>query len=350
MKRLPRDPIRFDVINAFAEFGRGEKISLRTPAAADSFVERARISIDRSLSNDAFLQGLRTELMFESLVASLGAVEILKTEDSGEICVSDETLRVPDFRLVLADGSQMLVEVKNFYQKQDPRRCYGLDAQYLQGLVRYSKMMNCKLLLAIYWAKWNIWTLVPPEAFKNQNEKPTLDMLEAVKSSHMASVGDYSIATRFPLSLLMYADTSKPRFVEPDGTGTFTIANVEVYCAGELIVDPVERRIATNLMFYGKWVYEIEPRIVENEIVAVEHRWVPEVDHAQGFEIVGSLSEMFSTFYKFATQDEGQMGKLRLDITPGSWGSLIPEGHKGQTLPLWRFTLRPSPPGTPESA
>ena len=80
------------------------------------------------------------------------------------------------------------------------------------------------------------------------------------------------------------------------------------------------------------------------KLETVEHYWVPEMDHEQGFEIVGSLSEMFSTFYKFATQDEGQVGKLRLDITPGSWGNLIPEDHKGKMLPLWRFRLRPAPP------
>jgi hypothetical protein len=344
MKRLPRDPIRFDVINAFAEFGRSEKISLRDPTAADGFVERARTSINRSLSNEAFLQGIRTELMFESLVASLGTVEILKSEDSGEIYVSDETLKVPDFRLVLADGSQMLVEVKNFYQGQDPTRSFPLDGAYLGGLVSYSKAMNCNLMLAVYWAKWNIWTLVPPEVFKNQNEKRTLDLPDAMKANHMVSVGDYSIGTRFPLSLVMHADKSKPRHVQPDGSGTFTIANVEIYCAGQLIADPVEQRVATYLMFYGKWAYKAEPRIVENEIEAVEHLWVPEEDHEQGFEIVSSLSEMFSTFYKFATQDEGQMGKLRLNITPGSWGNLIPKDHKGKALPLWRFRLRPSPP------
>ena len=98
-------------------------------------------------------------------------------------------------------------------------------------------------------------------------------------------------------------------------------------------------------MFYGRWMYEVEPRIVADEIEAVEHRWVPEVDNQQGFEMVGSLSEMFCTFFKFATQDEGRIGKLRLDISPGSWGSLIPEGYKGTILPLWRFKLQPTPPG-----
>jgi hypothetical protein len=343
MKRLPRDPIRFDIINAFAELGRAEKLSLRNPSAADGFVERARASINRSLENEAFLQGIRTEVMFESLVASLGAVEILKPEDSGEIYVSDESLKVPDFRLVLKDGSQMLVEVKNFYQANDLRRSFDLDGNYLEGLMRYSNKMSCELLIAVYWARWNIWTLVRPDAFKTHSEKRTLDMLEAMKANHMVTLGDYSVGTRFPLSLVMHADKGQPRMIKPDGSVSFTISKVEVFCAGQLVGDRVERRIATCLMFFGKWNYETEPTVVGNELEAVEHRWVPEVDNDQGFEVVGSLSEMFSTFYKVATQDDGQMGKLRLDVAPGSWGSLIPPDYKGKTLPLWRFRQHPPP-------
>jgi hypothetical protein len=342
MKRLPRDPIRFDIINAFAEFGRAEKLSLRDPSTADGFVERARASIDRSLANERFLHGIRTELMFESLVASLGAVEILKPEDCGEIYVSDQSLRVPDFRLVLVDGSQMLVEVKNFYQAKDLTESFDLDADYLEGLVRYSRAMSCNLLLAIYWARWNVWTLVRPDVFKSQGEKRTLDMFDAMKANHMASLGDYSVGTRFPLSLVLHADKSKPRSIGADGSASFTIGRVEVYCGGQMIADPVEQGIATCLMFYGRWEYGVEPRVAGNEIEAVEHRWVPKEDHNQGFEIVASLSEMFCTFYTFATQDEGRVGKLRLDITPGSWGSLIPEDYKGGKLPLWRFRLEPS--------
>jgi hypothetical protein len=65
-------------------------------------------------------------------------------------------------------------------------------------------------------------------------------------------------------------------------------------------------------------MYEFEPKIAGAEMEAVEHRWVPENDSGQGFEIVDSLRGMFSTFYRFATEDEGKIGKLRLD--PGSWG------------------------------
>ncbi|HEV2616371.1 MAG TPA: hypothetical protein VGU63_07155 [Candidatus Acidoferrales bacterium] len=345
MKRLARDPIRFDLINAFAEFGRIEKLSLRNPAAAEGFVERARASVNRSLLNEAFLHGIRTELMFESLVASLGTIEILKTEDSGEIYSSDDTLKVPDFRLVFSDHSQVLVEIKNFYQTNDARQAFELDSQYLDGLVRYSKAMSCKLFLGVHWARWNIWTLVAPEVFKNRGETRALDMLEAIKANHMAMLGDYSVGCRFPLSLIMHADKRQPRIIESDGKGAFVISKIDVCCAGQLIESPLERQIATYLMFYGKWRYEVIADVIDNQIETVEHRWSPERDNGQGFEILGSLGEMFSTFYKSVTQDEGQVRRLRIDVSPGSLGHLIPDNYKSEILPLWRFKQKPGEPG-----
>jgi hypothetical protein len=175
---------------------------LSDPATAtEGFVERIRESVHGSHSNEALLHGLRTESMFEALVVSLGAVELIKQEDSGEIYSSDERLKAPDFRLVLSDESQMLVEVKNFYQKNDARRVFELEEDYLEALLRYSKLMGCDLLLAVDWAKWNIWTLVRPEIFKSSGKRRTLDMFDALKANRMASLGDYSIGTKFPLSL-----------------------------------------------------------------------------------------------------------------------------------------------------
>ncbi len=353
MKRLKRDPIRFDLIEAFAAFGRDEEISIRDPAAADGFVARARASVERSLSNEALLHGLRTQSMFESLVASLGAVEIIKQEDAGEIYASDERLKLPDFRIVTADGSQMLVEVKNYYQGKDATRAFELDADYLQGLTLYAGAMKCTLLLAIYWAGWNIWTLVRPESFVDRGKSRVIEMFEAFKGNHMASLGDYTIGTRFPLRLVLCADKTKPRALNPDGTGHFTVSNVEIYCGDRLIVKPIEKQIACHLMFWGKWEYDVSPRIVANEIDSVEHSWTPAEDHRQGFEIVETLSGMFSSFYKFATQDEDEIRRLQVDVSPGAW-RLIPKEYKGDALPLWLFKLEPSTsdgnPGETQSA
>jgi hypothetical protein len=145
----------------------------------------------------------------------------------------------------------------------------------------------------------------------------------------MASLGDYSVGTKFPLSMVMSADKLKPRSVRPDGSANFTISKVEVYCAGRLLENDIERRIASHLMFLGKWEYETEANVIDNQIESIEHRWTPGVDHHQGFEIVDSLSGMFSTYYKIATQEEGKIESLQVEVTPRSWGRLIPQDYKG---------------------
>ena len=56
--------------------------------------------------------------MFEALVVSLGRYRLLKPEDSGRI-FPQRGFRAPDFRVVLEDGSNWLIEVKNVFES-DP--------------------------------------------------------------------------------------------------------------------------------------------------------------------------------------------------------------------------------------
>jgi hypothetical protein len=343
MERLPRDPIRFDLIDAFAKFGEQEKLSLRDPAATNGFVDRVRLSVETSLQNEALLHGLRTQSMFEAMVASLGAAEIIKAEDAGAIFVANPRLKVPDFRLILKDGTQMLVEVKNLYQGNvdKARLPFKFDRDYFDGLIQYASAMKTTLFVGIHWAAWNIWTLSLPEIFQPEGDKMALSLPNALRASHMATLGDMSIGTKFPLSLVMVADKDRPRSVDAGGSASFVIQRIDRYCDGSLIQDAVEKRIATYLMFFGKWEHDEIPTLTENQIESVEHRWSPAEDHKQGFEIVDSLSGMFSTFYKFSTQDEEKINALQMGATP-HWGLLIPEDYKGKTLPLWQFKLQPA--------
>jgi len=78
-------------------------------------------------------------------------------------------------------------------------------------------------------------------------------------------------------------------------------------------------------------------------IEAVEHRWVPEEDTKQGFEIVDSISGMFLLFTNLPPLTKTKSENC-VWTSPRIMGSLIPEGYKGAVLPLWRFKLQPSLP------
>ena len=350
MRRIPRDPIRFDLFEVYGVYGREEQLSLTDPSAAQSFVHRARTSIEDGLKNDAFLYGLRTEAMFEALVASLGQVRLLKREDTSDVFTSENRIELPDFRIVLTDGQQWLVEVKNFYQGKQPTREFAMTTAYLEGLQRYSVLMGCPLRMAIYWARWNIWTLISPDHFRRKNSRMVIELGEAMQANELVILGDKSVATKFPLRLRFLADKEKPRSVSEDGLANFVISSVELYCEDRNITDPVERQIATFLMFYGRWQFDGPYAvIVDDELEGVECQWTPQEDHKQGFEIVGSLSDMFSTFYAWNTLDEDKVVKLRAEVVPGYLGNLIPEGYKGDALPLWRFNIHPKDKPKPTS-
>jgi len=57
------------------------------------------------------------------------------------------------------DGNQFLVEVKNYHSK-DPAKPYEFKKSYLDKIIAYAEKMNVRLKFAIYWSRWNIWTMV----------------------------------------------------------------------------------------------------------------------------------------------------------------------------------------------
>ncbi len=95
-----------------AVFARKNGIKLNDPTLVDRFMADAAPRLREALADPALIHGSRVERLFEATVLSLGQFKLLKTEDVGRVHAA-ETLRAPDFRIVLDDGGQWLVEVKN---------------------------------------------------------------------------------------------------------------------------------------------------------------------------------------------------------------------------------------------
>jgi len=340
VKRIPRDPLRFDVFNAFAIYGKEERVPLDQTDTKDGFVNKLRESLQRSLENDAFLYGVRTEAMFEALIASIGNFKVLKKEDAGELYANDD-LEVPDYRIVLSDDSQLLIEVKNYYQGDQVRKPFEMSARYLDGLVRYSEIMGCELKLAIFWARWNKWTLVSPSIFETQGNLKTVDMLKAATKNEMSTLGDLNIGSQFPLRMKLLADKSEARTLSEDGDASFCVAGVELYCKDKMITVETERKLATFLMIYGDWRFETSSEIVDNQPESAEYFYLPAEDDNQGFEMIGSLSSMFSRHYQMMASSGGEV-RVNINTEPGALGRIFPDDYEGEALPLWRFVLVPA--------
>ena len=333
---------RFNLLTVLAKFGLEKKISIAEPQAIPQFANFAASTLAEALSNPALLHGRRTEAMFEAMLISLGNYRLLKSEDQGQVYPSND-FQPPDFRVVLPDGIQWLIEVKNVYidDPLDQRKRF-MTRDYRQKLENYASSTAGHLKLAVYWAKWGMWTLVSPEKFLDSNGIVSLDLKSGMFENELGCLGDRFVFTRPPLTLRLEADPESTKPVFENGTLEFTIGDVRVYSGHKEILAPSEKEIAWILMRFGEWT-EIGPRPLfdNNQVMGIEFRWEPESGNDQEMESIGVLSKMFSRYYAEQTLQGHQVVQLSAPLRPGSFAPFIASDYKGRTLPLSTMRLMP---------
>lgn len=151
-------PKPFDLFAEYTKYGAKKKLSLREPDTISAFITHTKNEVDRALADPALVHGQRAEAMFEAMLVSLGDFSLLKPEDVGRI-YPDDHFRVSDFRVVLKDGTQWLIEVKNVYIEnpaliQQERQL--MTRAYREKLEAYAVATGGELKLAVYWARWAI--------------------------------------------------------------------------------------------------------------------------------------------------------------------------------------------------
>lgn len=342
-------PKPFDLLAEFGKFGLEHKLDLTDAETRAAFGSHVAEAVDRALADPALLHGQRTEAMFEALLVSLGDFKLLKPEDGGRL-ISDEPLRVPDFRVVLTAGEQWLVEVKNVYEENPLRqRRKVMTRRYREELEAFAAATGAELKLAIFWARWSLWTLVTPKRFAGANGDVVLDMGTATRANELGALGDRTIGTRPPLKLRLIMDPKRTTAIGEDGQVKAVIGRAVMYSGETEITDPTEQQIAWIFMQHGEWPGSEALPIVEGDrLVAIEFRWEPEERQNDGFELVCTLSRMFSRYFAEATLRDGAIVQLRAPHRPGWFEPLIKPGSVSKALPLWRFQLKPSYANDPQ--
>lgn len=337
-------PKPFNLLSEVAAFGDARQLSLRDPAFREAFEGHVRQSVDEALADPILLHGQRTEALFEALVVALDDVELLKVEDGGRVFPTDR-FRVPDYRIVLKDGEQWLVEVKNVHidDPQHQRRRIMHQA-YHEAMQAYAKATGARLMVAVYWSRWSMWTVVPPERFVDANGDVVLDMMQAFPANELARLGDRTIGTKAPLRLCLIMDPAKTSSVGADGQVLVTIGGTKLMCGDADLIEQTERDIAWILMQYGDWICDGPLALIEgNRLDAIEFVWEPEEPcEEQGFDMIGTLSRMFSRYYASQTLQDGGIKQLRAPLRPAWFAPLANGTMAQQALPLWRFELQPT--------
>ncbi|TON81162.1 hypothetical protein CGH49_15385, partial [Vibrio parahaemolyticus] len=83
MKRIKRNPEKFEPIDLFSSIGLEYNYNLQSPEDRDDFVQRVSDSLTSAQSNERVLFGKRVESSFPIVVGALGKVSFIKQEDSG---------------------------------------------------------------------------------------------------------------------------------------------------------------------------------------------------------------------------------------------------------------------------
>lgn len=338
-----RSPAHLGAVLELADaIGREANVGLTERDFASKVSPELLALIEAARTNAVNVHGRRTELMFGYVAASLGASRVVKREDAGDVYVAGGiAVLTPDYRLLLKDGSQQLVEVKNCHHRS-PSKELAFRESDVAALRAYAAEFGLPLAFAIYWSRWHVWTLLSPEDMRLADGKYRTTLKESLMRNQMGDIGDFHLATTPPAVLRIVASPTEPRDLREDGQVNFTIGDVKLFAGDTEVTDKKERDLLLYMMFYGKWVsQETVPTIVDGKLEYIDTVAVPlDLTPDQPFELVGAMSTMISNEYLQLTT-EG-VRRLTPSAAPGKLGRRQPGRVKEMTLPLWVFTLKPS--------
>ena len=344
MKRIKRNPEKFEVIDLFTAMGREHGYKLAVDEDADDFMKRISRSLKASQENPIILHGKRVESLFAHVAGALGNCKLIKQEDTGETFSTNPNIQAPDYKVILNDGSQYFIEVKNCHLP-NIKSLYSLNKGYIEKLENYTELHSIPLLFAIYFSRHNKWFLLPKSSFIEQKKKFVTDFLNAIVKNEMSLLGDRTIGTEPDLVIELIADTSKDSTINQNGMAKFTIGDVKLYCAGQEISDKLEKSIAFYLIRFGNW-NEQEPEVINKgeDLIGMQFTYSPDLPREeQNFSMIGELSSMVSSSYSELTTYERSVVALDTNLDPTVFSVEIPNDYKGNNLPLWQFIMQPNP-------
>lgn len=344
MKRIKRNPEKFEVIDLFTAIGREHSYKLSVKEDTKDFIWRIRKSLKSSQVNFNLIHGKRIESLFAHVAGALGNCRLIKQEDSGQTFSSEQDIQPPDYKVILNNGTQLFIEVKNchFANFKSP---YPFKKSYLEKVERYAELNAIPLMFAVYYSQFNKWFLLSKSSLIEQKERYVTDFINAMAQNEMALLGDRTIATEPDLSIEFIANPTKKAMINDEGETDFIIGDIKLYCSDREIIDDIEKSIAFYLIRFGNWG-EKEPEAIYNDGVFYGVRFIyyPESpSEEQRFSMIGELSSMISTAYSEHTVYEKSVIALDTHLDPSVFSVVIPHKYKGNNLPLWQFTIQPNP-------
>ena len=344
MKRQKRNFEKFDAFELYSMFTSKYNLEINNPSSVDSFLDNVKSNVLSSKDNSIVIHGKRIETLFAIVAGALGKVKIIKQEDGGKI-YSQKDVNIPDYRIFLEDGNQILVEVKNF-SSDDLYSEYSVNSSYYEGLREYSTTCNVNLYFAIYFRLFNHWCLVPIEAFSQANKKYKIDYLTAMARSEMNLIGDMMLHTTPDLELKLLADPDEAEFLTDYTKEVEFIPRVaEFYCNNNKIDTSYEQELAYYFMRFSDWPEKEFNQIIEdNKLLGLHFIYSYPLENDQPFAPLGWLSSMICNVFREITVKDEDVIATESFLNPSAFVVHIDNDYnkKYKNLPLWIFNIKPN--------
>ncbi len=334
MKRMKRNLKQFEIIDLFTAMARDEGFRLDDTNAIDNLIDTLKSNFQKSKSNPIQLYGKHTESLFAYVAGSLENIILLKQEDSGEIYCSNDEIKIPDFRLILKDETQILVEVKNCHSK-----VFSIKKNEITKLQKYAELNKVELKLAIYFSLYNKWFLLSLDSLNENNNSFIIDFKNDMGKSEMNLLGDRMLATTPNLELILELDNNKK-----NNTDGYDITKIRVLCSGSELENKFEKNLAIDFIRYGEWEIFIKHLTnLESQLIGVHFIARPKnfID-GQHFQIIGMKSSIISNKYKDITCKDGKIISISPQNNPSEFSVFIPKDYNSSKFPIWSFILQPN--------
>jgi hypothetical protein len=333
-----------ETLNLFAALDAplpGQRRALTDPSRLKDAIDKVATGLGDSLKSESRLHGWRADRLFGLVAADLDGCILVKQEDAGDTYYEGDDLKVPDWSLVLKSGLRLLVEVKSLPPTEF--RFAAIKKQEVQRLRRYANIVGRDLYIATFWSALGMWTLVPADDFIDTGDRLELTIERAMIRNHMGiHLEDNMLGVRPPLEVRLRLDGEVVESNDETRTVAATITSVRLLCGGKEMVTDEEKQLVWFLLNYSSWPAHHETITLDDggyeAVLTMEpEEWEP----AQGFAIVGRLSDLYSRYFRLITSDEAGIHTLTVDTEPGMMPRLIPASFRSERLPLWHFRIRP---------
>lgn len=295
--------------------GLSGKYDLNKP---EEILADVRDSLDNLKNNPHRVHGIRVEKMFGYLAKALDNCLLIKQEDSGLFYTESEAVP-PDYRLILKEGSEFFVEVKNRHQAIDST--FKITKVSISKLLNYPRVTLENLKIAIYLSTWKMWFLIPIKSFKENENHYFIKITDAFVNNELGLLGEMYFLCVAPLRLEFIADLSKSSEINDKGESKFFLQDIKVFTGKGLVENgTVEREIIFDTIMYGlddNWNENNSIKLKGNKVEKIIFEYFSLNEEIQ--PIIGYLSRTITNKFNLATAPEGGIKKLQVSYLENAY-------------------------------